>query len=152
MRLSCQKVLVLAAALTMACNDSAAPPPPEVAPGTYILETINGRPVPTFVSSDQTDTSFVLWATLTLDGAGKAVRTEHYRHVYPPNRTEEGTFIAHREYRIIDDSITVGIFTPCGPLALCEGNKAGKITGTTLTLAYENPTAPIFLYRLANSD
>jgi hypothetical protein len=150
MNLSCQKAFVLVLTLTMACNESTAPPP-EAAPRLYILESINGRPIPTFVSADQTGTSFVLWATLTLDVAGNAVREERWRNVYPPN-TEEGTFIAHYQYRIIGDNITVGIFTPCPIDAVCEGNKVGKITGTSLTLAYENPTAPIFLYRLASTD
>ena len=146
MRLSCKKALFLVAAVTVACDESTAPP--ETVPGSYILETINGRPLPTFVSAGQADTSFLLWATLTLDGAGNAVRTEQWRYVYPPNRTDEGTFIAHRQYRIIGDRITVGIFTPCGPSALCEGNKVGRITSTTLTLAYEDPNAPVFLYRI----
>jgi len=146
MRLTCQKAFLLVVAFTMACDESTAPP--ETAPGLYILETINGRPVPTIVSAGQADTSFVLWATLTLDDAGNAIRVERWRHVYPPNRTDEGTFTAQRSYRIEGDKITVGSFTPCLDTVNCEGNKVGSITSTTLTLAYEYPNAPIFLYRL----
>lgn len=147
MRLLCKKALVLVAAVTVACDESTAPP--QTLSGLYVLETINGRPVPAIVSAGQADTSFMLSATLTLDDAGNAVRVEHWRNVYPPNRTDEGTFTAHREYRITGDRITVGIFTPCPPNALCEGNKVGKVTSTTLTLAYEDPTASTWLYRLA---
>lgn len=146
MRLTCQKAFLLVVAFTMACDESTAPP--ETTSGMYILETINGRPLPAIVSAGQADTSFVLWATLTLDDAGNAVRVERWRHVYPPNRTDEGTFTAQRSYRIDGDRITVGSFAPCLDTAVCEGNKVGRITGTTLTLAYENPNAPIFLYRL----
>ena len=42
--------------------------------GTYILETIDGRPVPAIVTAEQTDTAFMLSATLTLDEAGGAHR------------------------------------------------------------------------------
>ena len=147
MRLSCQKAFLPVVALTMACHESTAPP--RTVSGLYVLESVNGRPLPTFVYSGQADTTFILSATLTLDGAGNAVRTEHWRYVYPPNRTDEATTTFLREYRIIGDIITVGSFTPCGINALCEGNKVGKLTSTTLTLAYENPTAPTYLYRLA---
>jgi hypothetical protein len=151
MRLSCKKAFFLVAAVTVACEEPATAPS-ETASGSYILETINGRPLPTFVSAGQADTSFMLSATLTLDGAGNAVRTEQWRYVYPPNRTDEGTFIAHVQYRIIGERIIVGSFTPCLDTAACEGNKFGRITTTTLTLAYDHPTAPIFLYRLAGTD
>ena len=150
MRLSCKKALVLVAAVTVACDESTGPS--QTLSRLYILETINGRPVPAFVHVGQADTSFVLSATLTLDDAGNAVRVERWRYVYQPNRTEEGTFTGHMKYRINGDNITVGSFTPCPPNALCEGNKVGKVTSTTLTLAYENPTAPIFLYRRASTD
>jgi hypothetical protein len=146
MRLACQKAFLLAAAFTMACDESTAPP--QTLPRMYVLETIDGRPVPAIHFAGQADTTFVLWATLTLDDAGNAVRAERWRHVYPPNHTDESTFTSHAEYRIIGDRITVGRFTPCAPNALCEGNKVGRLTSTTLTLAYETPNAPIFLYRL----
>ena len=148
MRLSCQKAFLLAAALTMACHESTAPP--QMVAGVYFLKSINGRPLPAFVYAGQADTTFMLDATLTLDGAGNAVRIEHWRYVYQPNRTDEATSTFHREYRITGDNITVGIFSPCPANALCEGNKVGKLTSTTVTLAYANsPTAPLFLYRLA---
>ena len=131
----------------MGCDGSTSPP--ETASGLYILQTINGRPLPAYTSAGQADTSFVLSATLILDDAGNALRAERWRYVYQPNGSDEGTFTAHVKYRINGDNITVGTFTPCPPLSICEGNKVGKITGTSLTLAYEDPTAPTFLYRRA---
>jgi len=134
----------------MACTDSTAPS--RLASGLYVLESVNNQGVPAIVIAGQADTSFMLSATLTLDGAGNAVRVEHWRYVYPPNHLEEGTFTANAEYRITGDDITVGSFQPCPANALCEGNKVGKFTSTTLTLAYaNNATAPVFLYRLAPS-
>jgi hypothetical protein len=117
-----------------------------------VLESVNSQGVPAIVIAGQADTSFMVSATLTLDGAGNAVRVEHWRYVYQPNRADEGTFIARAEYRITGDNITVGFVQPCPANALCEGNKVGKFTSTTLTLAYaNNPTAPVFFYRLAPS-
>jgi hypothetical protein len=134
----------------MACSDSTAPP--RLASGLYVLESVNGQAVPAIVIASQTDTSFMLSATLTLDGGGNAVRIEHWRYVYQPSHAEEGTFTANAEYRITGDNITVGSFQPCPANALCEGNKVGKYTSTTLTLAYaNNPGAPVFLYRIAPS-
>lgn len=149
MRLSCLKVLLPGLALTIACTESTAP---RITSGVFVLESVNGQGVPAIVIASQTDTSFMLSATLTLDGAGRAVRSEHWRHVYQSNQVEEGTFTANVEYRITGDNITVGSFQPCPADALCEGNKVGKYTSTTFTLAYvNNPTAAVFLYRLAPS-
>lgn len=125
--------------------------PSQTVSGLYVLESVNGRRVPAFVNAGLADTTFMLWATLTLDTAGNAFRTERWRYVYQPNRTEEGTFTIRNEYRIIGENITVGSFKPCPINALCEGNKVGKLTSSTLTLAFENPTAPLFLYRLAQT-
>jgi hypothetical protein len=146
MRLPCLKAFLPVIALTMACHDSTAPP--RTVSGVYLLESVNGQPVPAIVYAEPADTSFMLSATLTLDVAGTAVRSEHWRYVYQPNRIDEGTFIANVHYRLAGDNITVGSFGTCPPNAICEGNKVGKLTSTTLTLSYDNPTAPVFLYRL----
>jgi hypothetical protein len=151
MRLSCQKAFFIAAGVTMGCNHEVTAPLRPLS-GVYLLESVNGRPVPAIVYAEQADTTFMLSATLTLDNSGNAVRAEHWRYVYPPNRIDEGTFIANVEYRISGNNITVGSFQRCAANALCEGLKVGKFTSTTLTLAYaNNPTAPVFLYRLAPS-
>jgi hypothetical protein len=150
MRLSCLRTLLPIVALTMACSNSTVPA--RLASGLYVLESVNGQAVPAIVIASQTDTSFMLSATLALDGAGNAVRIEHWRYVYQPSHAEEGTFTANAVYRISGDNITVGSFQPCPANALCEGNKVGKYTSTTLTLAYaNNPAAPVFLYRIAPS-
>ncbi|MBC7789911.1 MAG: hypothetical protein H7Z74_08185 [Anaerolineae bacterium] len=149
MCLSRQKALLLAAAFTMACHESTGPP--QTVSGLYVLRSVNGRPVPAFLNAGLSDTTFILWATLRLDSAGNAFRAERWRYVYQPNRTDEGTFTIQSEYRIIGKNITVGSFKLCAPNELCEGNKVGKLTNTTLTLAYESPNAPVYLYRRAQT-
>lgn len=150
MRLPCLKALLPAAALIMACHESTSPP--QLVSGVYVLETVNNHGVPAIVSAGQADTSFMLSATLTLDGTGHGIRSEHWRYVFQPNQVEEGTFTANVEYRISGENIELGSFQPCPPNALCEGNKVGRFTSTTLTLSYaDNTTAPVFLYRLAQN-
>ncbi len=146
MHLSYLKAFLSIVALTTACHESTAPP--RTVSGVYLLESVNGQPVPAVVYAGPADTTFMRSATLTLDVAGNAVRSEHWRYVYQPNRTDEGTFIANVHYKIAGDNITVGSFGICPPDALCEGNKVGKLTSTALTLSYDSPTAPVFLYRL----
>src|SRR3982074_940571 len=108
MRLSCLKVLLPVIGLTMACHESTAPP--RTVSGMYLLESVNGQPVPAIVYAEPADTSFMVSATLTLDIAGNAVRSEHWRYVYQPNRIDEGTFMANLHYRIAGDNITVASF------------------------------------------
>ena len=150
MRLPCLKACLPILALTLACSDSTSPT--KLVSGTYVLETVNGQGIPAVFSAGQADTSFMLSATLSLDGAGHGLRSEHWRYVFPPNQVQEGTFTMPVEYRIDGDNITVGSFQPCPANALCEGNKVGKFTSTTLTLSYETTsTSPVFLYRLSPS-
>lgn len=151
MRLSYQKAFLFSALLTMACAEST--PPPGTVSRQYLLESINGQPLPALLSAAQADTTRILWATLSLDVAGNAYSADHWRRVYPPNQTEEATLALQLEYRITGDDITVGSFKPCPSNALCMGNKVGKITSTTLTLAYtDNPTAAVYVYRLMPID
>jgi hypothetical protein len=150
MRLSCQKTLLLVAAVTMACHESTAPP--QTVSKLYVLETINGQPLPAVLNAGQGDTTRVVWGTVILYSAGNAFTAEHWRRVYPPNPSEEGILSLQREYRIAGDNITVGSFTPCPINAICEGNKVGKLTSSTLTLAYEHAGAPVYLYQLAHTD
>jgi hypothetical protein len=148
MRLSCLKPCLPILALTLACHESISPT--QLVPGTYVLETVNDQGVPAIFSAGQADTSFMISANLTLDDAGHAVRSEHWRYVFPPNQVQEGTFTSNAEYRLDGDNITVGNFRPCPANAMCEGNKVGKFTSTTLSLSYETTsTTPVFLYRLS---
>ena len=117
MRLSCKEAFLFTAAMTLACDDPT---------DHYHQKQSQSRTYSSWRSTvglyQRSSLPVKLIrrlcsATLTLDGAGNAVRTERWRYVYQPNRTDEGTFVAHYQYRIIGDSITVGIFIL---LARCE--------------------------------
>ena len=145
MRLSCQKAVLFVAALTLACSEPT-PPPVRLAAG-FMLESINGQPLPAVLNAGPGDTTRILSATISFDLAGNAFSADHWRRVYPVNRIEEATLSLRQEYRITGEDIAVGSFTPCPPNALCIGNKIGKITESTLTLSYDDPTAPVYFYR-----
>jgi hypothetical protein len=151
MRLSCLKALLPVVALTTACHEATAPP--QAISRLYILESIDGRPLPTITSAGAGDTTTMLWATFTLDPVGNAVEVDHRRHVYLTNPAEETTFAAHYEYRTTGDSVTVGSFMPCPDL--CPSNRVGILSDSmlALTVGYNpypiNPT--VYLYRLIKS-
>ena len=145
MRVSCKEAFVFTTALTMACSDPTQPP--ERVSQDFLLESINGQPLPAVVNAGPDDTTRILSGTIRFDLAGNAFSAEHWRRVYPVNRTDENTLSLLQEYRITDGDIVVGSFTPCPPNALCIGNKIGMITESTLTLSYDYPNAPVYFYR-----
>jgi hypothetical protein len=146
MRLSGQKAFVLALALTMGCHDATAPATPRTR--LYVLESVNGRPVPVNLGGSDS----VLWATLALDPAGNAITVDHIKSVFQ-NNSSESTYSLRFEYRIRGDSIEIGSFQPCPDI--CAGNRVGVISDSTvvLTVGYNSyPTNPIiYLYRLIQS-
>jgi hypothetical protein len=150
MRLSCQKWFLIALALTTGCHDTIAPPPSTPRAGLYVLESVNGQPVPASLGGGTS----VLWATLTLDVTGTAIRVNHTKSVFQ-NSSSENTYSIRAEYRVRGDSIEIGFFKPCPPGVLCIGNTLGMIADSSvaLTVGYNPyPTNPIiYLYRLIQS-
>ena len=127
MRLTCQKALVLALAVTLGCHDSTAP---LILPAQFELANVSGRPLPTYFLSVPGFTVTVLSASLTLDDAGKAVMTEHLREYNGIEATTTSTF----DYKIKDNRIEIGGFQPCPINANCIGIRVGTISGETLSL------------------
>ena len=145
MRLSCQRVLLLGLGLTIGCHDSTAPATPSSQ--LYVLESVNGQPVPVNLGGSTT----IVWATLTLDVVGNATTVDHSRSVFQGD-SSENTVALRRQYRVRGDSIEIGSFTPC-PLGVdCIGNSLGALSDSSiaLTVGYNGfPTNPIiYLYRL----
>ena len=145
MRLSCEKASVLALTLTIACHDSTAPSPRD----SYLLESVNGQPVPTVIRAGGGDTTTLFWATLTLDAAGKAEIVAATRRVSTSAPPREATDIARYSYRVFGDSIAFDYSPPCPPNALCVRPPYGKITGLTVNLFLGANPAASYIYRLA---
>jgi len=151
MYLSRQKSWLISLLVLAACSDGTAPP--QASNRLYVLESINGNPLPTITSAGAGDTVTVLWATLTLGPAGDAVTVDHLRHAYLAYPPEEQTFASQYEYRITGDSITVGFFGQC--LDICISNRVGAITessGSLIDSYNPYPTPSIIrLYRLIHT-
>jgi hypothetical protein len=145
MRLSCQPAFLLLFAATIGCHDTTAP---FKIPTQFLLENINGRQVPTYLSATPGLTPTILGASLTFEEAGKAVMTEDRREFDGTETTITNTF----DYKIHGNAFEVGFFGPCPPNANCVGTYKGTISGQTLSLtiaALSIDGSIIYNYRIA---
>jgi hypothetical protein len=140
MRLSSQTMLVGAIVSIVACNDIAAPPTP---PAGYVLDNVNGRALPTFVSPIPEGPT-ILSATMELGASGKASLTEFRREM-------DGTelfFTTTYTYVIAGNHIQFDYDPPCPPNALCAAPPKGTISGSRLTLEmYGSNSGIVFEFR-----
>jgi hypothetical protein len=143
MHLSRLTAVLLVSVAVSACHDSTAP-----ILRTYSLTEIDGKPLPiTFMGIDVGST--VLSGTLYLDDAGHALRLNHYRD-YSANfggSTSERSEQLHDDYRVANDSITVGSFGTC--TSSCHVNEVGVFSDSVLTLTIDllPRTRPVYTYR-----
>jgi len=145
MHLSRQNLCFIMLCVTLGCRDAIEPSPATVS-GLFVLQSVDGRTLPTIISAGAGDTTQVLWSTVTLDSTGQAVTVNHISHAYLQSGSEENTYTLRQQYRLKGDSIEIGGFGGCPPGADCAGNIHGKITGSTLAIAeFYNPypTNPI---------
>jgi hypothetical protein len=138
-RLSCQKSFLFAAALTLGCHESTAPP--GAIEGAYLLEAIDGRALPANIVARQGDTITVLWSTLNLDGVGNAVLVERLRIVHPNAPAFQQTQTTGYTYSVTGDmpfghDVTFVYSPPCPPNALCVEPPTARVLGSTLILSY----------------
>lgn len=140
MRLSRQPAFLLLFAATLGCHDSTAP---IRIPTQFLLDNINGRPLPTYLAPTPGLTPDILSASLTFEEGGKAVMTEHRKEFDGRETTNTNTF----DYRIHGNNVEVGSFTPCGPDANCIGTYKGTVSRLTLSLNIGGPI--IYNYRIA---
>ena len=144
MRLSCQKAFLVLLVSTIGCHNTTAP---ERISAGFVLQSVNGQPLPAVLFSDATRTLTVVSSILTLTMDGHAFIGESYRQDSQGIVTQP-TFVATLDYRLHGDQIEIGSFTPCPPNALCAANATGTLANGTLTLNNPLP-APnkIYFYR-----
>ena len=141
MQLSRLTAVLIVSVAASACHDSTAP-----IFRTYALTEIDGQPLPvTYMGIDAGST--VLSGTLYLDNAGHVLRVDHYQD-YSANtgKTYDRTERLHDDYRISNDSITVGSFGTC--TSSCRGNEVGVFSDSLLTLTIDvlPRTRPVYTY------
>jgi len=137
MRLSCQKAFILAVVSTLACHEATAPP---ISNG-YLLESINGQPLPANIQAEAGDTITVLFGFLFLNGPEKAQLTEQIRYVHPNSPAGEATNNTEYSYSIsgnpvIGQKMVLDYSPPCGPNTVCAAPPQGRFVGSKLILFY----------------
>lgn len=144
MRLSRWTLSFLASASILACRDTTAP---ERIFAGFVLQSVNGQPLPAVLFSDPTRTLTVVSSILTLTIDGRAFIGESYTQDSQGIVTHP-TFTATLDYRLHGDQIEIGSFTPCPPNALCAANATGTLLNGTLILNNPLPApTKVYLYR-----
>jgi hypothetical protein len=133
MRLYRQKALLLVLISSIACQTTTAP---GAVAAWFTLRAINGRPLPTYLSSTPGPTVTIISAHLTLNEAGKAFMTEDRRNF----DGTEATYTSTLDYRINGNQIEIGCFGPTQATTLCLANFTGTIGGGGVSLII-NPTS-----------
>ena len=148
MRPAFQGASLLAFVASIACHD---PSGPVTVSALFVLESIGGREVPTSILRIQDPPELILWASLSLDKAGKALMTDARRDmIHGGDVTYTNTF----DYRIDGDRIEIGSFQPCPINAICAANWLGTIDGSRLALTMFPTTSQgpiVYLYRIPPS-
>ena len=134
MHLFSEKVAVLLIASSIACHEATGPIDGPVS-GRYVLETIDGRPLPTFIAVIPAGGTTVFSSSVTLDKAGKAVIIEH-RHSDFLGENREWTDTSTFDYRIHDGLIEIGSFSSCPINTECAPSRTGTISGAELNLVF----------------
>jgi hypothetical protein len=139
MRLVCQKAFFLALVVTLACHEVSGPPP---FPADYVLDNINGRALPTFVSPIPEGPTIVS-AELHLDGAGRAEMTEHRHDI------NQGDLIVFQDldYRITGTGIEIGCLRVHSATAQCP-DYVGTISESTLSLSIIPNQPVVYNYKI----
>lgn len=148
MRLVRPIAVALVSVLAAGCSDATAPPTRITA--LYLLDSIDGQPLPATFAVNPIETATVSWGTLNLDAEGNATLVERRRSEFATSQHER-TIARITDYEISGETIMVG--PPClhDPLADCYPKRVGQIKGSTLTLSGEvnEPHSIVYLYRLA---
>jgi hypothetical protein len=141
MRLDCKGVFLTVLVSTLACRSVSEPA--RIA-ADFVLDNINGRPLPTFVSPIPEAPSIVS-ATLHFDRSGKVVTTELQRDMSQSEVSVTYTL----DYRISGNRVEIGCFGPDSASALCVAGFSGTISGDGLSLTIGADQSVIYNYKIA---
>lgn len=125
--------LVVLAAVA-ACSDPTAPAERRLE-GFFVLAAVDEARPPVLVATSGTSKYFLVTDNLSFDGKGAVGR----HRVVREENTTTGQVTVHsnsftQDYRVRDDSVEIGSFTPCPPNARCAPNERGTFTQNRLEL------------------
>ena len=122
----CHRLFILLVA-ALACDSSTGPR--NIV--HYALQSIDDRPLPTFLLATSGPVTTITSGSLTLDGAGKAVLSQHFLE-----GSDEGTSTVTHDYKITGTEIEIGTFDSCVTILSCP-NAHGSIEGSQLRLGID---------------
>jgi hypothetical protein len=143
MRLSCQKVPLLVLASIIACTDSTGP---RTVSAHFVLQSIDGRALPTYLAATPGPSTTIVSSTLTLDLSGNAVFTEHRDDM----NIGERTYTSATTYTVNGSQIEIA-GQACLTYPDCIGQRVGTIFNNRLNLTI-NPRMDfqiVYEYRAA---
>jgi hypothetical protein len=145
MRNFCRAVILASATDFLSCSEVTRPAPTRK---FYVLESVDGHPVPAVVYSAPIETYTALDGALLLQTSDSAKEIFHARDSLTGYGTSVGTDTIRGSYRIDGDSIEVGFFGRCRDI--CAPNRIGRYDDSTITLTYAffPPSGPVYAYRL----
>jgi hypothetical protein len=133
-------VPALLAVLAAGCESSTLSP--DSVPGTYVLVSYNGKPLPQETSSTGSIRFFLLADTFKLgpNGAGREVGATRADFLDPSRPDEESKHTTDFAYEINDDRLRVTYICAPNALALCAPgpHAIGRIRGDELTVTTMN--------------
>ena len=139
MRFCRHESFLLLAALSLGCADSTAPEPIH---SFYVLESVNGQPLPAVLSPLPEESISVLSATLEFDSKDHVTWAERRREL-SNNVPRETVYTTRLDYRRDGPTVEIGYFD-CPPNALCPLFTGVFIdTKLHLTVGWFSPTDPI---------
>ena len=141
-RLYCQKIALLVSAFVLGCGE---PLSPDTVAAGYVLETVNGQPLPVVLSPIPEESISVIGGSVTLTKAQRAITLERRRELHANVPTEEW-YISNFTFTLDGNAIT--LYPECPPNALC-GTLDGVLSGEALSLTYGRySNAPlVYTYR-----
>ena len=144
MRLSRSVALGVIAHVSIGCSDPVSPYPSS---GYYVLESVNGQPLPAMIVPIPEESISVLFGYLALDDdTDNALKAELLREL-DRNIPRETHYSSTYTYRVAGN--TIELFPRCPPAALC-GSMEGVITDSAINLNVGPPSQSFtYLYRRA---
>jgi hypothetical protein len=148
-RLLRKKAFFLLLVSGIACTDSTGP---QTISAFFILQSIDGRALPTFIAQTPGPTTTIISSSLFLDKTGNAVRIEHRNEMLRGDVTDTTT------YQYTMHGAQIEIFLPVACLAIysCPPFEwTGKISPFALSLVinpYSTDSHIVYQYRTIGLD
>ena len=141
MFVSRKSVSIVLLVSTLACRSISEP---ATIAADFVLDNIDGRPLPTFVSPVP-ETPSIISATLHFDRSGKVVSSELQRDM-----TQGEVRVTYTlDYKISGYTVVIGCLGPASASALCAVGFSGTISVDGQSLALSPNQSVVYNYKIA---